>query len=152
MALEVEIKFLTTGNSIAVAPHHDGTHLSIIYTHQGELKSLEKEKDVCDHYCLYYASSLEGRQQGSRNLLDIKRRPPFVVSECLRKVGIQLPSYDTIGIIYVFDLNFKIEQHISYCELIFSNGLRLKVKLAKNAVNDHRAKALHLQDTIRNAI
>lgn len=152
MDFDKEIKFLTSGSSIAVAPHHDGTHLSIIYTHEGILKSTASEDEVCNHYCVYYGSSIEGRRQASRSLLEVKKRPPIIISEIHKQVAIQLPCFDTIGTVYVFDLRFRVEQHLSYSELVFSNGLRIQVKLTKSAIIYHKAKALDLRHTIERVI
>lgn len=148
MEFEEEIQFLTSGNVIAVTPHHDGTHLSIIHTHQGILHSKGTEEDIINRYCNEYGSSLEGRRQGSRKLLDIKKRPPVIISERLQLVAMQLPAYNTIGTVYILDLKFTIQPHLSYSELIFTNGFKLKVGLKKSAVNDHKAKAFELRDKI----
>ena len=148
MIVEKEIKFLTSGYCLVVTPHHDGTHLSMLHTNRGSLKSLKTEDQVMNEFCLNYGSNLEGRREGARQLLNIKKRPPIIISERFQLIAMQLPAYDTIGIVYIFDLNFTINPQQHYSELVFENGLRIKVKARECAILRHKAKAYLLQQKI----
>lgn len=145
MSLEKEISFLESSHSsIAVTPHFDGEHSSIIYTNLGGLKSKGTTDDVIRQYCLNFGASLEGRQMASRKLLGITKTPPILISERLGIVGMELPTYNALDKTWVFDLSFNIEECGSYSLLRFNNGLRIEVGLKEAAVRYRREKALHL--------
>ncbi|MEK9197878.1 competence protein ComK [Ureibacillus sp. 179-F W5.1 NHS] len=145
MGLEKEIHFLISSHSsIAVTPHFDGEHSSIIYTNLGSLKSKGTTDEIIRQYCLNFGASLEGRQMASRKLLSITKTPPILISERLGIVGMELPTYNTLGKTWVFDLSFTIEECGAYSLLIFNNGVTIKVALKEAAVRYRREKALHL--------
>lgn len=128
---------------IAVAPHYDGIHSSIVYTHQGSLYKREFADEVIDDLCRYFGSTLDGRKNATRHKLNLRKNPPLLLSEILQACAFEIPDKNQ-ELIWIIDLNYEIEQVKNGCELIFGDHVRIYTSLSVNSVNNRRQKAIQM--------
>lgn len=148
-----EMKILQEHASISLAPHYDGVHSSIIYTHQGSFYSKETVDTILAHYCLTYGSTKDGRLQASRYYLGFVKNPPILISGGKGIAAFQVPSPDYKDVMWILDLDFKINRlGPSLCEIVFNNQLKFKIQLSEKALRARKAKVLELLHEFRKKI
>lgn len=139
-----EIKILKENTCHAIAPYYNGMHSSIIYTDQGNVFSKEPVQKIIENLCLEYGSTLLGRLQASREMLDYIKNPPILISESLPRVAIQAPCYDTKETIWIIDLNFKIKKCKAFSEVIFNQQQKLAIDLSIESIRQRKLKGFEL--------
>ncbi|KGR76005.1 competence protein ComK [Ureibacillus sinduriensis] len=141
--MKIEEKYFKEYHSLAVVPHYDGEHASVIHTLQGNFYSKYTTNANLDNYCLLFGSSLEGRKQAARQRFNDVKNPSILISEALRIAGFQVPHLDRLDPMWIVDLDVTIEA-LSKTEtlIIFRNGLQLMTPLAENSVKNRRFNAI----------
>ncbi|KGR76419.1 competence protein ComK [Ureibacillus manganicus] len=140
------LKLLHEYGISCVAPHYNGVHSSIVNTHQGSLNLVKTVSEAMNQICLYFGSDLEGRKKASRLQYKLRKNPPIIISDALYMVAFQLPSMLKNEYVWIFDLNYKIEENREKknCKLIFDNGFEIEIPLSRESINTYRNRAIHL--------
>lgn len=141
--MKIEEKYFKEYHILAVVPHYDGEHASIIHTLQGNLYTKYTTNVNLDTYCLLFGSSLEGRKQAARQRFNDVKNPSILISEARRIAGFQVPHPELMDPIWIVDLDVTIESLSKSETLItFRNNLQLITPLAVNSVKNRRFNAI----------
>lgn len=146
------LKLLNEHGIKFVAPQYTGDHSSNVNTQQGSLNLVKTVSEVMNKLCLYFGSDLQGRINGTRQQYDFKKCPPIIISEVLKIVAFQLPSMLKKEYIWIFDLNYKIEENREkkQCKLKFDNGYEIEVPLTRQSIDKQRDRAIHILYKVTN--
>lgn len=108
--------YLITNNTIAILKKENKT---IIYDNK-EIKSLNiSYKKILDYNCNYYGSSLKGRIDCAKNILNIKYRVPIIIDENNNLIFIQLCSSRNLECLFL-----NVNKIVDYEEI--DNNLLIK--------------------------
>lgn len=63
--------------------HYEGCICSYVVERERQVIVLKKPKEVIDHSCMYYGTSLEGNQKGTVFVTNFKKKVPITICESL---------------------------------------------------------------------
>ncbi|MFV0380414.1 MAG: competence protein ComK [Anaerorhabdus sp.] len=72
-----------------------------------------KPKDIINNWCLENGSSMSGRMKSARHILNIKQKPPIIISEKRRIILIPTTSCFSIDCIYIQYKNIEKVKFVS---------------------------------------
>lgn len=141
--MENIVNLLKNKQIISIAPHYDGTHSSIVLTHQGSLYRREYVEDLMEQLCRYFGSTLEGRKNATRHKLNVRKNPPIIISEILQVGAFEIPNIDNEPM-WIFDLQYKIKELKNGSQLLYDGQLPIYTSLSENVVNNRKRNVIHM--------
>ena len=132
-------------HTLAIAPHYELGHSSVICTHQGDFYSKKTVNQILEKYCLMFGSDLQGRIKATRKQLKYVKNPPILISELRRIGGFQVPHPKGFDSSWIFDLQARLQPlSDSYTEIILSNSKSIITSLPINLVEKRKDRAIRM--------
>lgn len=111
----------------------------------------EKTRVVVNRSCKYYGSSLNGRLEGSRDILGITYKAPIIVSENNRIVLIPTTSVraDDCSWISLYSIASYYQKNEKQVEITFKNDRKLLLNLSYGIIDKQIMRASRLDNIVR---
>ncbi|QFF98003.1 hypothetical protein PB01_03760 [Psychrobacillus glaciei] len=120
-----------------------------IITTQGIYHSEMTVKQLLGNACILFASTLEGRMQAIKKLMNYVVKTPILIDP--NEIGaFPTMSYQHVECVWIFNHQFEIEETGKGVSLVtFSNGMSVQVNVSKNVLLKQQQRLHTLIETYR---
>ena len=139
---------------------NEGT-LAIIAKENASSKILEDDREyvinsnpyeIMDYSCKYFGSSLEGRKEGTKAILNIEYKVPIIVENSNNLIFFPTasPESNNCSWISLKDIKTYKELENGNTEITFNNGVKIDIPVSKRTVENQVFRASRLDLISRN--
>ena len=139
---------------------NEGT-LAIIAKENASSKILEDDREyvinstpyeIMDYSCKYFGSSLEGRKEGTKAILNIEYKVPIIVENSMNLIFFPTNSPDSADCIWISLKNIKTikEDDFNSTRIIFNNDIEITIPISKRTIENQIFRASRLDLIMRN--
>lgn len=101
--------YLIDRRTLAVENFFDGVHKTKITTKDGVFYSKKSATNLLDKACKFYASTMQGRVNATRETMKFHHKTPFIIIPLL--VGVfPTTSPENINCVWIFNHPFEVEE------------------------------------------
>lgn len=136
--------------------------LAIIFHEKGVTQVIEKDGDfftdirptiIIDNSCKYFGSSLSGRQEGTKKMIDVSHKAPIIVEESSNLIFFPThsPIHPNCSWISIKNLvHYRKSSNDRKTIVVFSNGISLEFDVRYGSLNNQILRAARLGNVLRN--
>ena len=126
-----------------------GSNKSKITTTNGIYYSEMSPRELLDTACIRYASTMEGRKQAVRKLLNYPRKTPFLISPFDLGVFPTMSSKH-LECVWIFNHRFVIDEYEKGKSIItFSEGTKIALQASRHILRKQQKRLHTVIDTFR---
>ena len=141
--------YIINYNTLLIRPI-DEWHVKV-YEFDGEFIVNKNIKQLIKESCLYFGSSIDGRKQGTKDIINCEIKLPLIIEDSRNLIIFPTASYrknDTIWIVYNNLLNYSMDKK-SFTHLNFINNFEIDIPVRYNIVDNQMIRCIKLYNYIR---
>lgn len=137
-------------DTLAIIPQSKG--LTQVVEKNGDFYTDLKPTTILDTSCKYFGSSLAGRQEGTKKMIEVSHKAPVIVEESTDLIF--FPTHSPINPLCCW-INIKDLVHYrksgdpSKTIVVFSNGISLEFDVRYASLNNQILRAARLVNVLR---
>ena len=129
-------------DTLAIIPKNNKT---IIYERDGNYIINEECDKIMEDSCKYFGSTLQGRYEGSKNLLKTNYKVPILVEETSELIFFPTSSPRLKECAWISLKNIKsYERDSKGCKITFNNGKKIRLDISYGVLNNQILRSSRL--------
>ena len=129
-------------DTLAIIPKNNKT---IVYENHANYIINEECDKVMEDSCKYFGSTLQGRSEGSRDLLKTNYKVPILVEETSEMIFFPTTSPRLKDCAWISLKNIKsYERDSKGCKITFKNGKKIRLNISYGVINNQILRSSRL--------
>lgn len=106
---------------------------------------------IIDDSCKFFGSSLDGRHDGTKNLIGVSYKPPIIVEESSEIIFFPTNSVRNKDCIWISLKNLeRFHRDGGKTKIIFKNGVEIDLKVSYETIENQVLRSTRLESVLRN--
>lgn len=143
-------EYEVSADTLAVISHAKG--VTQILEKEGEFFTQLKPTYIMENSCRYFGSSLSGRQEGTKNMIEVSHKAPIIVEESTNLIFFPTHSPVNPSCSWINMNNLAHYRKSSNGEktiILFNNGMSLEIDVRYGILNNQILRASRLGNVLR---